>query len=130
MDVRCAPTDAFAEDIDEIHGLVLSSPPPPAARLGDPLRRVCTPAAVLRRRPRRPVSPLDPELLSPLRLDGRSDVRVIPQEVTSVLAALADALAAEGVPGAGLLDDTVLGTKVDQLAVLRNALPVEDVELR
>src|SRR5262245_51424874 len=129
MDVRCAPTDAFAEDIDEIHGLVLSSPPPPAGRLGDPLRRVCTRTVVLGRRPRRPVATLDPELLSHLRLDGRRDVRVVPQEVARVLAALADALAAEGVPGAGLLDDTVLGAEVDQLAVLRNTLAVEDAYL-
>ena len=46
-----------------------------------------------------------------------------------VLAALADALIAEGIPGAGLLDDAGLDADVDQLAALGDALAVHDVEL-
>src|SRR4029077_2730636 len=50
--------------------------------------------------------------------------------VARVLAALADALAPEGVPGAGLLDDALLRRDVDELALFRDAGAVEDVELR
>src|SRR5439155_506739 len=52
------------------------------------------------------------------------------QEVARVLAALTDAVATEGVPGAGLLDDTLLGRDVDQLSLLGDAGAVQDVELR
>src|SRR5438093_1090434 len=52
------------------------------------------------------------------------------QEVAGVLAALADAIAAESVPGAGLLDDALLGRDVDQLSLLGDAGAVQDVELR
>src|SRR5436305_4367013 len=102
-----------------------SFPPlPRPAGLGRP-RSLCT----------RPVAPLgragaQPELLAYLRLYLSGDLGMLAHEVARVLAALADAVAAKGVPGAGLLDDAVLGCDVDQLSLLRDAGAVEDVELR
>src|SRR5262245_5885378 len=69
------------------------------------------------------------ELLPYVRFDRSRDFGVLAQEVARVLASLADALAVERVPGAGLLDDALLGGDVDQLAFLRDAGAIEDVEL-
>src|SRR5213594_1462641 len=101
----------------------LSAPPPPGG-LGRP-HSFCT----------RPVAPLgraraQPELLAHPGLDLRRDLGMLAQEVARVLAALADAIAAESVPGAGLLDDALLGRDVDQLSLLGDAGAVQDVELR
>src|SRR5262249_34116958 len=71
-----------------------------------------------------------PELLSDLAFDGGRDLGMLAQEVARVLAALADALAPERVPGPGLLEDALLRRDVDELALLREAGAVEDVELR
>ena len=58
---------------------------------------------------------------------GRSpDCRL--QEGLGVLAALADALAVIGIPGAGFLDHAGLDAKIDQFAGLRDALAIHDVE--
>src|SRR5205809_4172344 len=89
----------------------LSAPPLPGG-LGRP-RSFCT----------RPVAPLgraraQPELLAHLGLDLRRDLGMFAQEVAGVLAALADAIAAESLPGAGLLDDALLGRDFDQLSLL------------
>ena len=58
-----------------------------------------------------------------------ADVLVVLQELPRVLAALAHALAVEGVPGARLLDDLVVDAEVEEVALLADALAVEDVEL-
>jgi hypothetical protein len=54
---------------------------------------------------------------------------VVEQELLGVLAALADALAAEREPRAALLDDAGLDAQVDEIALLGDAGAVEDVEL-
>ncbi len=64
-----------------------------------------------------------------LVLDRLGDLGVLAEVVLGVLAALADALAVVGVPGARLLDDAGLLAEVDQLAGLAHALAVHDVEL-
>ena len=62
-------------------------------------------------------------------LDLGADLGMLLQERLGVLAPLADALAAEGEPGARLLDDAGLDAQIDQLAGLGDALAVHDVEL-
>src|SRR5438034_2219314 len=62
-------------------------------------------------------------------LDLGGDVGIGLEERLGVLAALADALAVIGEPGARLLDDARLHAEVDQLAALRHAFAVHDVEL-
>ena len=52
-----------------------------------------------------------------------------PRNCFDVLAALAEALAVVGEPGAALLDDPVLDAEVEQVAFARDALAVHDVEL-
>src|SRR5512143_1405075 len=69
------------------------------------------------------------EALAQAAVDLLPDVLVVLQELARVLAALAHALAVEGVPGAGLLDDAVIDAEVQQVALLADALAVEDVEL-
>src|SRR5262249_176955 len=56
----------------------------------------------------------DAELLLDLLLDLVGQVRVVPQEVPRVLLALPELIAVVGVPGAGLPDEAVLDTHVDQ----------------
>src|SRR5208283_3123660 len=51
------------------------------------------------------------------------------QQLAGVLASLPDALALVGIPGAELLDDILFGRNIDQLALLGNPRPVEDIEL-
>ncbi len=53
---------------------------------------------------------------------------VFPQVITGVVFALADAILAVGIPGAGLLDDVVGNSEFDDLAFARNAFSVENVE--
>src|SRR5581483_1918535 len=62
-------------------------------------------------------------------LDLGGDIGIVLQEGLGVLAALPDALAVIGEPGARLLDHTGLDAEVDDLAILRDALAVHDVEL-
>src|SRR5262245_51395343 len=62
-------------------------------------------------------------------LDLGGDVGIVLEEELGVLAALADALAVVGEPGARLLHHAGLDPEVDELAVLRHALAVHDVEL-
>src|SRR5207248_10502271 len=59
----------------------------------------------------------------------RPDVGVIAQKLTSVLATLANPLALVAVPGAGFFDQVLSDAEVDQVALLRNAFAVNDVEL-
>src|SRR5437016_13561072 len=96
MDVGCVASDALTQDGFELHWSFLSAPPPPGG-LGRP-HSFCT----------RPVAPLgraraQPELLAHPGLDLRRDLGMLAQEVARVLAALTDAVATEGVPGARLL---------------------------
>src|SRR5262245_6139458 len=69
-------------------------------------------------------------LLAYFRLDRGGDLGMLAQEVARILASLTDALAVESVPGARLLDDSLLGCDVDQLSLLGDADAVQDVELR
>src|SRR5436190_5365450 len=72
----------------------------------------------------------DAERLADLRFDLRGEVAVLVQEPFGVFAALADADVPVGEPRARLLDDAVLEADVDQLAPLRDAFAVGDIELR
>src|SRR5262249_2271844 len=63
-------------------------------------------------------------------LDRGGDVLVLEEEVASVLLTLADAVAVEAVPSAGLLDDVLLHAEVDDLAFARDADAVKDLDLR
>src|SRR5436190_3512914 len=62
-------------------------------------------------------------------LDRRHGVGMIDQELLRVLSALTDALAGEGEPRAALLDDVHLRREIDEVALFRDALTVEDVQL-
>src|SRR6516165_9469928 len=64
-----------------------------------------------------------------LRLDLAGHVGVLAQELLGVLAPLADAIAGEAEPGAGLLDGAALGAEVDEIPLVADPLAVEDVEL-
>src|SRR5436190_11356149 len=123
MDVRYVASDGLTQDGFELHWSFLSAPPPPGG-LGRPHSFCTRPVAPLGR------APAQPELLAHPGLDLRRDLGMLAQEVARVLAALTDAIAAEGVPGAGLLDDALLGRDVDQLSLLGDAAAVQDVELR
>src|SRR5690606_20871030 len=72
----------------------------------------------------------DADRLADPLLDLVGDGRIFLQELARVVLALADLLALVGVPGAGLLDDAVLHAQLDDLALARDALVVEDVEIR
>src|SRR4029077_4461625 len=67
-------------------------------------------------------------LLDPL-LDLVGQVRVVPQEVASVLLTLTELVALVGVPGARLAYDALLHAEVDQAALAADPGAVEDVEL-
>src|SRR5581483_8799038 len=62
-------------------------------------------------------------------LDAVGDVGILLEEDLGVLAALADALAVVGEPGAGFLHHAGLDAEIDQFAGLGHALAVHDVEL-
>src|SRR5207244_4393955 len=109
----------------------LSAPPPPGG-LGRP-HSFCT----------RPVAPLgraraQTELLAHLGLDLHRDLGMLAQEVARVLAALADAVATDGVPGADLHADLVdedddgprLGDGAGQLAERLRHEPRLEAHLR
>src|SRR5690606_22278994 len=61
--------------------------------------------------------------------DLRRQLRVVLQELTRVLLALAQLVGFIGVPGARLLDDAVFHPQVNEAALLGDALPVDDVKL-
>src|SRR4051812_19338710 len=65
-----------------------------------------------------------------LLLDVGRDVLVVEQELACVLLALADTVAFVAEPGARLLDEAMRHAEVDDLAFTRDAMPVEDLELR
>src|SRR5436189_134569 len=72
----------------------------------------------------------DAELLLDLLLDLVGKVGVVAEERASVLLALPELVALVGVPGAGLADDAVVDSHVDERALAADALAIEDVELR
>ena len=72
---------------------------------------------------------MTPDCSRTLRSIDVGDLGMVAQELLGVLAALADALAVDAVPGARLLHHADLGAEVDQLADLADALAVHDVEL-
>src|SRR5262249_28362857 len=72
----------------------------------------------------------DPDRFPDLRFDLLGHGRVVLQEFARVVLALPDLLALVGVPGAGLLDDAMQHPELDDLAFARNALVVQDVEIR
>src|SRR5262252_1251005 len=67
-------------------------------------------------------------VLADCLLDLGRDLRILLQELLGILPALADALAAIGEPGPRLLNDSGLGAEIDELAGLRDALAIHDVE--
>src|SRR5262249_62221389 len=71
----------------------------------------------------------DAELLLDPLLDLVGQVRVVPQEVASVLLTLAELVALVGVPGARLAHDPLFHAEVDQAAFAADPDAVEDVEL-
>src|SRR5262249_61950021 len=68
-------------------------------------------------------------ILTDRGLDLLRHVRILLEECLGVLAALTDALAVIGKPGARLLDHAGLDAEIDELAGLRYALAIHDVEL-
>src|SRR5262249_46846556 len=64
-----------------------------------------------------------------LLVDLGGEVGVVLEEDARVLAPLAEADLAVGEPRAGFLDDAVRDAEVEEIAFLRNAFAVEDVEL-
>src|SRR5580700_6953973 len=71
----------------------------------------------------------DAGILPDRHLDFSRDVGIGLEEAFGVLAALADALAVVGEPGAGFLHDAGLDAEIDQFAVLGYAFAIHDVEL-
>src|ERR1043166_8157673 len=72
----------------------------------------------------------DAECPPDLPFDLGEEIGVFADEDLRVLASLAEAHVAVREPGARLLDDLVVEADVDQLAGLRDALAVADVDLR
>src|SRR5579859_4419201 len=70
-----------------------------------------------------------PELLAQVGFQFHDEVFVFFQECAGILASLADAFAAIAEPCAGFLDEIVRNAQVDEVAYLRDALAVQDVEL-
>src|SRR5713226_3242055 len=73
--------------------------------------------------------PRHPELAPHPLFDRLVDLRILLEELLGVLAPLAEALAAVGEPGAALLDNPLVDREVEQIAGLRDAFTVHDVEL-
>src|SRR6202451_609403 len=71
----------------------------------------------------------DAGILPDRHFDFCRDVGIGLEKAFGVLAALADALAVIGEPGAGFLHDAGLDAEIDQFAVLGDAFAIHDVEL-
>src|SRR5206468_3054028 len=69
------------------------------------------------------------QLLADFLVDRVEDRRVVLEELLGVLAALAEALAAVGKPGAALFDDALVDAEVEKIAGLGDAFAVHHVEL-
>src|SRR5579875_1597268 len=68
------------------------------------------------------------QLLAKFSIDAREDVLVFLEEVAHVFASLTDAFAGVTVPRAALLNDVVGYRKVEDVALARDTLAVEDGE--
>src|SRR5262245_65755880 len=68
--------------------------------------------------------------LAELRFDLSGCPRIMLEIVARRLTSLTDSLSFIGVPGAGLLDQTLFHTHIDQLACFRNAFCKHHIELR
>src|ERR1700754_2430499 len=64
-----------------------------------------------------------------LGVDLIGNGRVVAQELADIFLALADTVALVAVPGAGLVDEVLRHAQLDDLALARGALAVEDLEL-
>src|SRR5436190_13732797 len=73
--------------------------------------------------------PSDQQLVAQLLVDLVRHVRMLLEEHAGVVLALADALALVAVPGARLLDHVVQHPELDDLALARATLAVENLEL-
>src|SRR5690606_1337497 len=78
---------------------------------------------------RRLAALLRQQLRADLRLDIGGHLRVLDQELARVLLALADPVAVVAVPGARFLDDVLAHAEIDDLALARNAVAIQDLEL-
>lgn len=65
-----------------------------------------------------------------LAVDLLGDLGILPNELAGIVLALADAHVTVGEPGARLVDDIIFDADVDQLALLGDALAVQDIEFR
>src|SRR5690606_17392144 len=65
-----------------------------------------------------------------LVLDLARQFRTLLQIVARIVLALADTVAAVAVPGAGFLDDLVVGAQIENLAFARRAFSIQNVEMR
>src|ERR1700761_5435896 len=72
---------------------------------------------------------LDPQLLTQLAVDPPENLLVLLEEAAHILASLPDALAAVAIPRSALLHDVVQHRQVQHIALARNALTVQNVEL-
>src|SRR5271157_3611445 len=70
------------------------------------------------------------ELLAQSVFQLVADILIFFQERARVFAALAHALTAVAKPRAALLDYPLIHAEIDQIAFARNALAIDDVELR
>src|SRR3970040_632195 len=68
--------------------------------------------------------------LAYLRLYCGGDIGMLNQLAARILLALADALPLVAEPGTGFLDDVVFAAEVDDLAFTRDAVAIENLELR
>src|SRR5271168_3127558 len=71
----------------------------------------------------------NPELLSQLGIHAAKDLLVFLQEVPYILAPLPNALALVAVPRAALVHDIVQHREIQHIALARNTLAIENVEL-
>src|SRR5690606_34117829 len=67
------------------------------------------------------------QLLAQLGFQFQGDLGILLEVVAGVLLALADALAAVAVPGAGLVDELGVHAQLDQFALAADALAVQDL---
>src|SRR5690242_10457925 len=65
-----------------------------------------------------------------LGIEFRQDILVVLQELTGILASLANAFTLVAEPGAGLLENVVVHRQIEQIAFSGNPFAVQDVELR
>src|SRR5262245_39253058 len=70
-----------------------------------------------------------PKLLANLSFNNLSNFDVLFEIVFGILTPLADALAVERIPRAGLFDHSILGTDIYQFSFFRHATAIDDIKL-